>query len=111
MIWVGVGSENGSKYRLHMVALFTTMLPMKRKHRTTLELIFAHPASANVKWRDIEALFAALGAIIGEAEGSRVTVELFGVVRVFHRPHPRPDTDKGAVASVRKWLESNGVTP
>lgn len=26
-------------------------------------------------------------------------VFLFGEVRVFHRPHPSPDTDKGAVAS------------
>jgi len=30
---------------------------------------------------------------------------------VFHRPHPSPDTDKGAVASIRKWLETNGVKP
>mgnify|MGYP003788024211 CR=1 FL=1 len=87
------------------------MFIMKRKHRSTLELIFARPVSGNVKWRNIEALFVDLGAKIEEAEGSRITVELFGVVRVFHRPHPRPDTDKGAVASIRKWLESNGVTP
>lgn len=84
---------------------------MKKKHRATLELIFARPASGNVKWRDVEALFEALGASIEEAAGSRVTVRLFGVVRVFHRPHPSPDTDKGAVASIRKWLEENGVTP
>jgi hypothetical protein len=30
---------------------------------------------------------------------------------VFHRPHSSPDTDKGAVASIRKWLETNGVKP
>jgi hypothetical protein len=40
-----------------------------------------------------------------------VEVFLFGVVRVFHRPHPLPDTDKGAVAAIRKWLEENGVKP
>lgn len=38
-------------------------------------------------------------------------VFLFGVVRIFHRPHPSPDTDKGAVSSIRKWLEENGVAP
>jgi predicted HicB family RNase H-like nuclease len=32
-------------------------------------------------------------------------------VRVFHRPHPSPNTDKGAVASIRKWLEQHGVEP
>ncbi len=60
---------------------------------------------------DIEAMFVALGAEVSEREGSRVAVFLFNEVRVFHRPHPTPDTDKGAVSSIRKWLESHGVTP
>lgn len=84
---------------------------MKRKHRATLEQIFARPVSGTIRWPDIEALFAALGGEISEREGSRVGVFLFGQVRVFHRPHPTPETDKGAVASIRKWLEENGVTP
>ena len=84
---------------------------MKRKHQRTLELIFSRPVSANVRWADIEALFGELGAEISEREGSRVEVCLFGLVRVFHRPHPSPDTDKGAVAAIRKWLEENGVKP
>lgn len=84
---------------------------MRRKHRATLALLFAHPVSGNIRWADIESLFIALGGQVGEAEGSRVTVELFDTVRVFHRPHPSPDTDKGAAASIRKWLETNGVAP
>ena len=84
---------------------------VKRKHQRTLELIFARPVSANVRWADIEALFRELGAELNEREGSRVEVFLFGLVRVFHRPHPSPDTDKGAVAAIRKWLEENGVKP
>jgi hypothetical protein len=84
---------------------------MKRKHQRTLELLFAHPTSGNVQWRDVEALFVELGAEVTEREGSRVAVVLFEEVRVFHRPHPSPDTDKGAVASVRKWLEQHGVGP
>ncbi|ALO44948.1 type II toxin-antitoxin system HicA family toxin [Pseudohongiella spirulinae] len=83
---------------------------MKRKHQKTLESIFARPVSANIQWRDIEALFVELGAEITEREGSRVAVVLFGEVRVFHRPHPSPNTDKGAVASIRKWLEQHRVS-
>ncbi len=84
---------------------------MKRTHRRTLELLFAHPTSANVQWRGVEALFRELGAEVSEREGSRVAVVLFGEVRVFHRPHPSPNTDRGAVASIRKWLEQHGVEP
>jgi hypothetical protein len=82
-----------------------------KKHRGTLSAIFAHPVSGGIRWRDVEALLLSLGAEIEEHAGSRVGVVLFGEVRVFHRPHPSPDTDKGAVASLRKWLESHGVKP
>ncbi len=82
---------------------------MKRKHKKTLELIFARPISGNIKWSDIESLFIELGDEISEREGSRIGVKLLGECRVFHRPHPNPTTDKGAVASVRKWLNDNGV--
>jgi hypothetical protein len=74
---------------------------MKRAHRKTLEAVFAHPTSANIAWKEIEALFVGIGAEVSEREGSRV----------FHRPHPSPKTDKGAVVSVRKWLEQHGVKP
>jgi len=84
---------------------------MTRKHRKTLELVFAHPLSAKVKWHDIEALFRELGAEVTKREGSRVGVRLFGERRVFHRPHPSPNADKGAVESIRRWLEKNGVMP
>ena len=94
-----------------MVLFYGTVCCMKRKHQKTLEAIFSHPVSANIKWHDIESLFSALDAELTEREGSRVEVFLFGEVRVFHRPHPRPDTDKGAVASIRQWFRDNEVTP
>lgn len=84
---------------------------MKRKQLKTLESLFGHPPSANIKWSAVEGLLRELGAEITEREGSRIGVRLFGERRVFHRPHPSPDTDKGAVASIRKWLEDNGVKP
>lgn len=76
-----------------------------------MERLFSRPVSANIPWRDIEGLFLALGAELSEREGSRIEVFLFDEVRIYHRPHPRPDTDKGAVASARDWLKQNGVTP
>lgn len=84
---------------------------MRRKHQKILEAIFAHPISGSISWRDIEALFLELGAEVSEREGSRVAVVLFGEVRIFHRPHPSPNTDKGAIAAIRNWLKQHGVTP
>lgn len=95
------------RIRYHSVVPFS----MKRKSQHTLEAIYSHPLSANVPWRDIEALFVELGADVSEREGSRVAVVLFGEVRVFHRPHPSPNTDKGALASIRRWMEQHGVKP
>jgi len=84
---------------------------VKKKYIKTLALVFKQPVSANIDWKDIESLFVGLGAEISEREGSRIGVQMFGEIRVFHRPHPSPKTDKGAVASVREWLKRNGVMP
>jgi len=84
---------------------------MNNKHRKTLEAIFADPVRSGIKWADIEALFAACGGVMEEARGSRLCVEINEVVAHFHRPHPQPDTDKGAVKSVRRFLKNAGVTP
>lgn len=81
------------------------------KHASTLQAIFAEPIRANIKWSDIESLLMNLGATISEGKGSRVRVALNDRRAVFHRPHPRKETDKGAVKSVRRFLTEAGVTP
>lgn len=84
---------------------------MQKKHQKTLQAIFKNPISANIKFKDIEGLLNSLGAEISEREGSRIAIVLDGQVKVFHRPHPSPNTDKGAVMSVRKWLDTLGYAP
>lgn len=82
---------------------------MSPKHDKTLERVFQNPVLANIKWRDIETMLVSMGAEINERAGSRVVVKLNGEAQVFHRPHPNPDTKKGAVLAVRKFLESANV--
>jgi len=84
---------------------------VNQKNQRTLQKLFVQPVLANIKWSDIEVLFKNLGAVLTERGGSRVEVVLFSEVSVFHRPHPSPDTEKGAVAAIRKWLDQNGVRP
>jgi len=83
---------------------------MQKKHLHTLKLIFTNPP-ANISWKDIEALFKNLKAEITEGRGSRIRIALKGRRAVFHRPHPHKETDKGAVKSVRRFLENIGVKP
>ena len=75
---------------------------MNRKNENTLKKIFSHPTSGNVRWSDVEAMLREIGAEITERESSRVSICLSGSIRVFHRPHPGPDMDKGAVANLKK---------
>ena len=84
---------------------------MNRKHRRTLEALFDDPIRPNIAWRDIEAMLKAAGAEISEGQGSRVRIALNGVRAVFHRPHPRKETDKGAIRSMRGFLAEAGMTP
>ncbi len=84
---------------------------MNKKHKRTLEAVFKTPVQSNVVWGDVESLFMHLGARIKEGSGSRLAVELNGVRAYFHRPHPRKETDKGALISARRFLENAGVKP
>jgi hypothetical protein len=61
-------------------------------------------------WKDIEAMLLNLGAEITEGSGSRVRIYLKGVRAVFHRPHPKKETNKGAVVSMRRFLQAAGVS-
>ena len=77
---------------------------MSKKHRKILRSIFENPVQSNILWDDIEKLLIALGAEISEGRGSRVRIALNDVRAVFHRPHPRKETDKGAIISMRRFL-------
>jgi hypothetical protein len=92
-----------------MVLFFGTIINMKDKHKRTLQDIMEIPTKAGIKWSDIEAMLKAYGAEISEGRGSRVRIALNGRRAVFHRPHPRKETDKGAVASMRRFLKEVGI--
>jgi hypothetical protein len=84
---------------------------LNAKHRKTLAAIFERPVRSDVEWSSVERLFVALGAETSEGRGSRLRVYLNGTRAVFHRPHPEKETDKGALKSVRRFLEEAGVEP
>ncbi len=84
---------------------------MTKKQRQTLDKIFEKPDRSDIPWATIEALLVALGAEISEGSGSRVRIALNDIRAVFHRPHPERATNKGAIKSVRRFLQEAGVRP
>ncbi len=96
--------------QFHLVLKYD-IISLNARQRRTLEAVFAEPAPADLTWSQIESLLRALGARVSEGRGSRVRVVLRERVAVFHRPHPRPEASRGMIRSVRRFLESAGVTP
>lgn len=84
---------------------------MNKRHRETLNKIFQVPVPPPLEWRNIEALFLALGAIAVEGRGSRVRFELNGVVATFHRPHPEKEAKPYQIRDARRFLEQAGIKP
>jgi hypothetical protein len=84
---------------------------MNKARQNTLRAVFERPTRADIRWAAIESLIRALGGEVIERAGSRVAARLNGVTAVFHRPHPRPETKKGAVDAVRQFLSNAGVGP
>lgn len=84
--------------------VFCLIYFVNKKHRQTLKVIFENPVRSNILWDDLEKLLTALGAELSEGRGSRIRIALNGVRAVFHRPHPRKETDRGAVVSMRRFL-------
>ena len=84
---------------------------MNKRQRETLDKIFQTPVPASLEWREIEALFLAVGARMVEGSGSRVRFELNGVVATFHRPHPEKEAKPYQVRDARRFLEQAGVKP
>ena len=74
-----------------------------------MQAIFRKQAS--IAWSDIENMLVHLGAEVTEGRGSRVRIALNGVRAVFHRPHPQKETDRGAVASMARFLTEAGLRP
>jgi hypothetical protein len=89
----------------------TTLHKLNSKQNKTLEAIFKNPVPVSIVWTEVERLLQALGGQIQLGGGSRVSVLLNNTVATFHKPHPRKETDKGAVVAVRKFLKNAGIQP
>ena len=81
------------------------------KPRETLEDLFAEPSPDGIAWRDIEALFIALGGMVTKGSTARVWVRFPTTYAVFHRSCQGADASRPQVRDVRRFLVQLGVEP
>ena len=84
---------------------------MRVKHRRTLQSMCARPTPADIRWADIVAMLEAAGVDVSERSGSRVLLKKGAERMIVHRPHPAPETGRGAVRAIVAFLEAAGVKP
>jgi hypothetical protein len=77
---------------------------MNSKQLKTLKAVFEMPTRSDIRWRDIEILFSALGGHVREGNGSRVRVYLKDSFANFHRLHP------SRMARNMLWKEHDGCS-
>ena len=78
-----------------------------------LSAIFEIPPRSDVNFDDVLTLVKALGAKVstkGKSSGSRYGILLQDKMITIHRPHPGKVMDKGALKSLKDFLEQVGVT-
>lgn len=84
-----------------------------RKHRQTLETIFAHPVSTNLDWKAVEHLFEHLGFDIEITKNNhaKIKAEDGSEVVVILPHHGSAIQSKDEVMKLRHFLEAQGITP
>jgi hypothetical protein len=83
--------------------------PVNSDHRATLERVFAHPASANIEWRQVRSLLEALGAVAEEHNG-KLKVTLGDETEVLQPPRGK-DVDAQMIVDLRRMLTRAGIAP
>lgn len=82
---------------------------MNHHHRKVLHALFAHPVSANIDPRHVQAVLAELGADVLHGGHGRLMVRLNGQSHGFH--DTRHSLSKEEVGALRKFLAEAGIDP
>lgn len=87
------------------------MAMLNSKQHRVLESIFTKPERSDIRWSDVRGLIEAAGGEVEQRSGSRVLLVLNDEQIVLHTPHRPPVMDKGAVKTLRRFLQRAGLTP
>jgi len=82
---------------------------MNHKHRKVLHALFAHPVSANISAKSVEAVVKDLGGEIEQRHGGRLGFRLND--HFVELPHDSHALQPDHVRSLRTFLENAGIDP
>jgi hypothetical protein len=88
------------------MTVFTNNEHLNHHHRDTLETLFAHPTSHNLKWVDVLSLLVAVGTV-EEKSGGDVRVVLGAEVELFNTQHNK-DVSIEQIADLRRMFRHAG---
>ena len=86
------------------------MKDLSRKHHRTLERVFAHPPTANLREKQLDALLEALGMEVRYGKSDRIIVRI-GDATIVHHADKGSMVDKAHIARVREALRAAGIEP
>ena len=78
--------------------------PLTGSHLRTYQTIFRHPASHNLGWHEVHALFRHLGHVVEEPNGN-FTVTRNGQSLVLHPPRTKDVAETDELMALRRFLE------
>jgi hypothetical protein len=82
---------------------------LSHHHRATVEQIFSHPSSANIRWRSVRSLLESIGDT-REGKNGKLTVTLGDETEGIERP-PGKDIDQQLIVDLRRMLRAAGYAP
>ena len=88
------------------MTVFANIEHLNHHHRDTLETLFAHPISHNLKWVDVLSLLAAAGTVEAKSGGD-VRVVLGAEVELFNSQHNK-DVTVEQIADLRRMFRHAG---
>jgi hypothetical protein len=75
----------------------------------TLEAVFRHPPTHNLKWMDVVALIEKIGAV-HEKGGNKFSFDVGGEHYLMHKPHTK-DLTSSEIVDLRHFLQRAGWSP
>jgi hypothetical protein len=79
-------------------------------HLRTYNMIFQHPISHNLEWREVRALLDQLGQVAEEPNG-HLKATRNGQTLILHKPHTKDIAEDRDVMALRHFLEQSETIP